>query len=105
MDGSSVTVSAVIKRESDDASALLSNTSNEVSSILKSQLETFKRLEEIPNYFSTLSINVSKESEQVSQILDIVASLSDASMELDKISGSLQNIEKKLKGNYFSPSH
>ncbi|KAE8448932.1 hypothetical protein EG329_008728 [Mollisiaceae sp. DMI_Dod_QoI] len=82
-----------------DGCALLSKTSDEVSSMLKTQLETFKRLGEIPNYFSTLSINVSKESEQVSQILHIVASLSDSSMELHNISGGIQRAEHKLEGH------
>ena len=89
----------VIKPSSDDTSALLSKTSNEVSDILRNQLETFRRLEEIPNYFSTLSINVSKEADQVSRILHVVTSLSDASVELHKISGHIQRVEQKLEGN------
>lgn len=84
--------------QTDDPSALLSKTSSEVSEILKNQLETFRRLKEIPSYFSTLSINVSKESEQVSQIFHVVTSLSDASAEIHKISGSVQTIERKLEG-------
>jgi SpoVK/Ycf46/Vps4 family AAA+-type ATPase len=80
-----------------DGCALLSKTSNEVSDILNNQLETFRRLKELPNYFSTLSINISKESDQVSQILHIVTSLSDASVELHTISGGIQRVEQKLE--------
>ena len=89
----------IVKPGPDNASALLSKTSNEVSDILRNQLETFKRLEVIPNYFSTLSINVSKEADQVSRILHVVTSLSDASVELHKISGHIQRVEQKLEGN------
>ena len=94
----------ITKPASDSTSALLSKTSNEVSYILKNQLETFRRLEEIQNYFST-AINVSKEAAQVSQILHVVISLSDASAELHNISGGIQRVEKKLEGTVFSPSH
>src|SRR5271155_5419764 len=87
-----------IKVDSDDPSALLSKTSCEVSDVLKNQLETFRRLKEIPNYFSTLSIDVSKESEQISQIFHVVSSLSDVSVEIHKISGSIQRVEQKLEG-------
>jgi len=56
-------------------------------------------LKELPNYFSTLSINISKESEQLSQILYVVTSLSDASVELHNLSGGIQRVEQKLEGN------
>jgi uncharacterized protein Yka (UPF0111/DUF47 family) len=90
---------SLLNRPLSCTSALLSKTSNEVSGILKNQLETFRRLEEIPNYFSTLSINVSKEAEQVSQILHVVTSLSDTSAEIYKISDNIQRVEQKLEGN------
>jgi hypothetical protein len=58
-------------------------------------------LEELPSYFS---VNVSNEApEQVSQILHVVTSLSDASVELhkisNKISGDIQRVEQELEGN------
>ena len=56
-------------------------------------------MEEIPKCFLTSPINVSKEAEQVSQILRVVTSLSDASVELHKISGDIQRVEQKLEGN------
>lgn len=95
----------VVKAESDDTSTLLSKTSSEVSDILKNQLETFRRLEEISNCFSKLSINVSKESEQASQILHVVTLLSDASVELHKVSDSIQRVEQKLEGECHSPQY
>ena len=60
-------------------------------------------MEEIPNYFSTLTIDVSKEAEQVSQILHVVTLLSDASVELHKISGGIQRVEQKLEGDCVLP--
>ena len=64
-------------------------------------------MEEIPSYFS---VNISKEAaEQVSQIIDVVTSLSDASVELhkisNKISGDIQRVEQKLEGNYVLVFH
>ena len=55
-------------------------------------------MEDIPSYFAALSNDVSKESKQISQILQVFSMIPDVSEELGKISRSVRRVERTLEG-------
>jgi len=82
-------------------SALLSQTSGDVSTSLELQLETSRKLFEMTKDISTMSLfakEAVRTSDQVQDILALVSSFSDTTVQVQGMVHGVQRLESRLQG-------